>query len=742
MSITAPDFSSVSLQGFLGFPPTNSPTQIDLAGDIVLLTGANGIGKSSLLEAIALRETGGSCRSHPRLFINRPENGEAKFTLRFDCDLQPLESDEEGNVALPPAWWMPEETDRRRHLRVVYFHPHYLDKLFEENPGAAGTTFLDLLAPVPQRVEQLRTVLKQASGKIDEQIGRLQREAGLITEEEKGQTRRQFAADFNTRANSWREQSPLAVEWLTDFSAERFVIRSGNLRSTWTGELGNLAKQFRRKLGPTGESVTIPEMPTPAEALLALAALARLTLAKSGLHGFRDSGLSDSLVAALLNYTEAEWKVLKGTAQERPESRFARELTEKRLVEERDAVRRMRNALGRGEGDFSGWVADLRKRGALWRELLRSDRQAVVVPAELTAWQRRLEAVIESWDGVEGSWEEWAAKLDDREKELSFLLDTIQTDNRQRLQLGAMAAGLEKLAGVNPRVGEMLAGADKPADFVAAMTTMQPVEAGSRSAGAEEFAAVCSKWAQKEREFATDEDRQKEPALVDLQQRLAKLTELRAAIVMETGTSTKSRLSQLQQEALVSALSPMETFLDDAISRFRIFDTIKPVRLARFGKTADGKRLALKVGRPPRDIAQTSSGQRSQLGVLMFLALHYGMRTTYPSRVICLDEVTSSFDLAQIPRLALLLRQIAYAPVGSEFQRRIFIASHNEEFSQRLAEMLTPPAGRSLRIVRFTGFDPEKGPQMDPFRVQPALPFDAARIESYFKFRYGERGLP
>ena len=111
-------------------------------------------------------------------------------------------------------------------------------------------------------------------------------------------------------------------------------------------------------------------------------------------------------------------------------------------------------------------------------------------------------------------------------------------------------------------------------------------------------------------------------------------------------------------------------------------------------------------------------------------------RQTYHSRVLCLDEITSSFDLSQIPRLALLLRQISYAPENSEFQRRIFIAGHNEEFNQRLAELLTPPEGRKLRIIRFTGYSNVGGPTMESQLMQPSLKFDAERLKNYFHHRY------
>lgn len=234
-----------------------------------------------------------------------------------------------------------------------------------------------------------------------------------------------------------------------------------------------------------------------------------------------------------------------------------------------------------------------------------------------------------------------------------------------------------------------------------------------------------------------DAERRQSPDQADLLKRIADLRELRAAIESESKADSKSRLGRLQQEALDAALPPLQDFLNKTAIQFRIFENIRPIRLGRFVNRRQGDRLAFTVGQPPRDIGQTSSGQRSQLGLLTFLALHYGLRDTYRSQILCLDEVTSNFDLGQIPRLALLLRQIAYAPSGSAFKRRVFIASHNEEFSQRLAELLTPPAGNKLRVLRFNGYNSASGPEIESSCIQPALPFNPASLTSYFRYRYG-----
>jgi predicted ATPase len=744
-----PDFSAVKLQGFLGFPVSPVENFLALDGDIVLLTGANGAGKSSVLEAITFRETGGTYRSSPSHLINRSDHNAKKFTLRFDVDASALESDDKGQVHSPPPWWYPAEIDRQRHLRVVYFHPLYLERLFEENHGAYGSSFVDIFAPVPSAVDALRDALKKSSGSIEEQISQLQRETGFLTEDEKSQTRRQHAAVFNTRAAAWRESNPLAVGWLADFSAERLVIRSGNLRSTWTGELANLATKFRTKLGGMASEISTSEVSRPAEALLALAAAARLTVVNASVSQRTSTPaepppLPPDLATAIAALPDSSWLKAKRRAGEQHQEKFAADFTEKRLGEQRDSVRRLRNALGRGEADFPGWIDELQRRARLWDEILQHEKPPVPLPGHLRSWLQAAAALAVSWSNSEPSWAEWSARLDDEEKRLSFELEKIQAAANERRQLEAIATGLESLVARRGDLRTLLDQADTATNFLTGYSQLENSRAPGRVAapsgdGAAGFAQACEAWAESERTIEADEERQRDPRAAAGRQRLERLRDLRAAIQAEASTTAKGRLGQLQQDALGQTLAPMEAFLNEAADRFRMFDTIKPVRLERFSKNQDGKRLGLRVGTPPREVGQTSSGQRSQLGMLMFLALHYALRSTYSSRVICLDEVTSSFDLAQIPRLALLLRQIAYAPLSSEFRRRIFIASHNEEFSQRLAEMLTPPDGRTLRIVRFTGYDPIRGPAVDTFRVQPALPFDADRLERYFRYRYGPR---
>lgn len=728
------DFRSLDPRGFLGFPASRDDNPIELDGDIVLLTGANGAGKSSLLEAVAFRETGGTHRETLKHLIHPPKTGERKFSLRFDDCL--LESDGEGLVASPPSWWQPKPSDpndRRRHARTVYFHPAYLRELFEEEkPDGAG--ILDLLAPAPPAVDKLKRILKEAGLALDSEIAKLTQNLGSLSKIEVDQTRRSHRDGLVAKINDWRE--PLCGHFAK--------LNGRTVSDSWRGELFNLAESIISSLGERGQSLGVSKLSTPSEILRVVAAAARLAipaLPSTPIPSESHPALSSATLDAIERIAVHDWDNARQILLSRKVVSTGPDPSTQTLREKRDAVRRIRNALGRGESKFPEWIAELRTRTPLWREIQSASNPPVHWPASFATWTNQMADLAESWSSIESEWSSWSAQLEDEEKQLSHDLGHREAEAARLVGFQKLSDALRPWLDANPASLTPLSSAPTPSDFVRAIREPAELAVPIQSPAAhpaEKVALACETWSEWERKVEESAARQRSPDFIRRSRNLNRLQELQKAIKTESGTSTKGRLGQLRQEAIRNLLKPLERFLDASADIFRLFDNITPIRLTPGEGERNADRLTLRVGNPPREIGQCSSGQRSQLGLLLFLALHYGLRDTYRSRVLCLDEVTSSFDLAQIPRLALLLRQIAYAPQGSEFRRRIFIASHNETFSQRLAEMLIPPAGNySLRIVRFTGYDPTVGPFVDSFQLRNATALHAGNLAAYLRHRYG-----
>ncbi|MCR4420355.1 MAG: hypothetical protein NUV99_09600 [Clostridia bacterium] len=77
--------------------------------------------------------------------------------------------------------------------------------------------------------------------------------------------------------------------------------------------------------------------------------------------------------------------------------------------------------------------------------------------------------------------------------------------------------------------------------------------------------------------------------------------------------------------------------------------------------------------------------------------------------------------MAQLPRTAALIRQIAYVTEEVFARRQVFIVSHHEDLTNRLLDFLIPPAGRKLRILNFVNWRPDSGPGVEQREVEPGL---------------------
>lgn len=739
---TRPDYSNITINGFLGFPHCQSPATIDIDGDIILLSGPNGAGKSSLLEAIALAETGESYRPHEQL-IHRSEQSSKSFSIQIG-DLELDLRIEKDLITSFYDWWQSEEKGRKLHLRPVYFHPHYLDKLFEEKPEDAGTSFIDLLAPPPQAVAELRDELGSTLSTVDSQIARLEKEGGFISEAEQKDQRRQHARAFNNKIGLWKETLPETSQWLAEPNDHPLVLKSGNMSASWQRQLNKFTGESLKQLGEQAENLSVSSTSTTAESLRTLAEAAQLAPKQHQATAIAETAdtpasLPSEIAEQLSSLDNEQWAQLKRPREESAAAESSSSFSEKQLSERLDEVRRLRNELGRGEAGFPDWIARFQQRCEKWSKVQNAKQFPVPLPGEFQSWLEQASALAQHWSKCESYWAEWSAQLDDVEKKLSFEREQLQVRRSRHRHITTLASRLDSLFAQRPDAREQFALAETAEGFLSTLTQRTDAQLESprdKRNPVEAFVTACNSWADFEQRVEDDMERRKSSDHAERQKRIDDLKQLRDAIETESKANKNSRLGRLQQEAVDAALSPLEGFLNRTATQFRIFDGIRPIRLDPVPNKRQGDRMALRVGKPPREIGQTSSGQRSQLGLLTFLALHYGLRDTYQSKILCLDEVTSSFDLAQIPRLALLLRQIAYAPKDSEFKRRVFIASHNEEFSQRLAELLTPPDGNALRILRFKGYDPASGPQIESSSIQPALPFNVENIQSYFRYRY------
>ncbi|MDN5862655.1 MAG: hypothetical protein L0H19_04315, partial [Salinisphaera sp.] len=160
--------------------------------------------------------------------------------------------------------------------------------------------------------------------------------------------------------------------------------------------------------------------------------------------------------------------------------------------------------------------------------------------------------------------------------------------------------------------------------------------------------------------------------------------------------------------------------LDQTLCRFQFDAGFLPVRphdaqrKRSGGAEVQGYQLQTRDGRPSHVF---STGQKGQVALAYMLAQALLLRAELPHRVLVLDDTSTAFDLGNIVRQATWLRQLAYS-AKAQYRWQIFVASHHEELTNRLIELLVPPEGRELRLIRFLRWSPETGPEIEQHRAR------------------------
>jgi energy-coupling factor transporter ATP-binding protein EcfA2 len=220
--------------------------------------------------------------------------------------------------------------------------------------------------------------------------------------------------------------------------------------------------------------------------------------------------------------------------------------------------------------------------------------------------------------------------------------------------------------------------------------------------------------------------------------RLARATRIRAEI------EARRRLAEVLQieaedQGAFAAVQPLDVevkeelakALDGTLVRFQFDSGFLPVRPqddARERRDEPRRHGYQLFTRDRRPSFVLSTGQKGQVALAYMLAQALLLRRQLPHRILMLDDTSTAFDLGNIVRQATWLRQLAYS--GPPDQRwQIFIASHHEDLTNRLIELLVPPEGRELRLIRFLGWTPEHGPQIEPRRARPNKPVDSDEVE-------------
>lgn len=204
----------------------------------------------------------------------------------------------------------------------------------------------------------------------------------------------------------------------------------------------------------------------------------------------------------------------------------------------------------------------------------------------------------------------------------------------------------------------------------------------------------------------------------------------------------KTRLDSAEQavnqcaQLLEELTAPSEPLMEDlrqratqVLGRFSLVEGILPLHLKQLQSADEDlvRRSYSIITDDERVLQHLSTGQRAQVAVSLLVAQNSALSAYLNHSIILLDDVSTAYDLSNLTREAILWRQLAYRD-DDDFKRQIFISSHHEDMTNHLVDLLVPPPGYGMRLIKFTGWSKETGPEFETYRIEPSHDVSAAEF--------------
>jgi energy-coupling factor transporter ATP-binding protein EcfA2/signal transduction histidine kinase len=693
---------SIELENFKGYRTLGKSVgkQLDFTisgqpADLILVTGKNGVGKTSLLEAMDW-------------VLNQPDIGAGGYITAGESS---------GAVSINGERYDLQgkaKTDHKKLSTVASF-------FYQENiVQLACNEIIQLLEPENKPGEDIKRGLKALQAKLEDwqrQIHKLKYRKNY--EEE----RKALAGRVNDLVARLPQELPLRQE-LVD---RTLTLKNGNLQSKWDSQIRNLSLSigsFSDLAEPVGSR--LPDQ---------LNHIGHSLLEYRGPH-VDCSGIGDeppaftrgffstiqSLPAdliikkwspdAALSPSDTENALFVGSDTDIYLERT--EELEKRRTElnfKYQRLNKFQERLQGGESSLLTWVDGFTNNISNWLEAwddhpdvsdvtdLKQSIEVQLKSLSILADSRSVE-LREKIEKVTGEGQAVTARLN----RIKRLKEVVRVINAHSSQLSHL------INGSNITVKELT---DYVSDHLAT-----PIEPASERASAidqtdiiQELGKVFTNWAALEFQRAEDEANATDLDSVEHAEKM--ITDALAISKRESGAKSQllSAVDRIPQAELEQLLENMNQLL----ASFHFPDDFLPIELKNYG-TQKGPQwgFATKSGVEFDDL---STGQKSQLAICWTINLNLAISDQLGHRVVGFDDFTTSLDMNQLIPAAVLLRKLAYADASDSWKRQVIVTSHHEDLTNRLLDFLLPPQGKSMKVVQFEDWLPESGPLLKCYNV-------------------------
>ncbi len=699
--------NKIELKNYKGYRQTENgePRVFDLNADLILITGKNGVGKTTLLEALDW-------------VLNHPEtnngdsitSGEKNGFVRINGEEFPVIG--KGSV------------DRQNLNTVSSF-------FYQENVKAlACNEVIQLLEPQSNPSVEIKQGLKE----IQQDLNHWQNQLNTLKYKKDYKKARKILAG---KISEVVDQLPKESEIKLRLKERTFIISNGNLSSGWVSQVNNLVKsigEISNRVEPVGAQLaekfihigtSLLEFRRPKKdnfdrdekpVQLNQKLLKNLQLLPINF-SFKRQSKTDSEVfdksLCLVYTTPTENTILNGqlTSIDNVNAYSSRI---KKLEQQQEKLRK----------DY---------RHSSEQKVILSDKNLSVMDW-IDSFKGNIDKWLHAWDNhsdkenVSSIQRKLKTELNElmklsvkRNEEIKNELLHIELKGKEvSEELNLLVRAFNVLRDIEENSQQLLPMLEKEAfslneiqDFVENLLTKSQVNAVNEVSNEigliEELGYTFQKWGELEKEKEYDEKN-----ATDLDKLEAVESMISSAnIICKSEISSKSQFLSLISTIPKVELELLVSNMNQLLASFHFPDDFLPITLENNGRGINwGFRTNSGVM-----FDDLSTGQKSQLAICWTINLNLVLTKRLGHKVIGFDDFTTSLDMNQMIPASVLLRKLAYADESDTSKRQVIITSHHEDLTNRLLDFLLPPEGKTMKVIQFEDWSVNNGPSYKCYDV-------------------------
>jgi len=688
---------NIELENFKGYRKADGgeSKKFDLDADLILVTGKNGVGKTSLLEAIDW-------------VLNQPDEGAGDYLTS---------GEKTGAVRINGETFNLEgktKVDRHKLNTVASF-------FYQENIAElACNEIIQLLEPENKPATEIRQGLKALQSQLENWQRTLY---DLRYSKNYDEERKKLAAKVSQLLLTLPEQSHLRKE-LGDIT---LTLKNGNLQNKWDSQIKNLSEN----IGLIGHLVAPIGANLPQHLNHIGANLLEYRAQKKTPSGLdKIEAPFDKSFLSMLRELPKDLKIKKwegnvdllesdisNTLYITPEANIYAETIKKLqksqefLQTEYQCLTDMMVVFQGSDQTLTHWTSSFKKNVDDW---LFAWNQHAEKP-NISAIKVNLQAQIESLESLSNEryleLKEQLLKVENKGRRNAFKLNNTIRMQEKANKIGAHAKQLA------PILSKQDVSINELEIFVTNSfnekhdQNLIDTKTVDETKIAHELGAIFNDWSELEIQKQIDDKNATDIEKIKLAENLI----IGAIAICKQEAGARSQLLSIIGVIPKAELEQLVQNMNNLLASFHFPEDFLPISLENNG-TDKSPKWGFKT-HSNVNFEDLSTGQKSQLAICWTINLNLALTDQLGHSVIGFDDFTTSLDMNQMIPAAVLLRKLAYANNDASWKRQVIVTSHHEDLTNRLLDFLLPPSGKSMKVIQFEDWSVTKGPSFKCYNV-------------------------